>query len=296
MLTRKVVLITGAARGIGAAAARSCAARGASVALVGLEPEELERTAAALGPDAAWWEADVTDADALAAVAEAVAERFGGIDAVVANAGIGGGGSILQSDPAAFERILEVNLFGVWRTIRATLPYVVERRGYVLPVASMAALAWSGGMGPYNASKAGTEALGRTLRAEVAHLGVEVGVAYFSWIDTDLVRGADAHPVGGALRGKLRGPMAKTYPVALTGEAIADGIERRRRTVVVPGWVRPLLAVRGLIQPVVEYAAMRHGRELLARERADVEQRGAEAASAPVGPGGAAAMGERVAG
>lgn len=217
---------------------------------------------------------------------------------MVANAGIGGGGSILQSDPAAFERVMEVNLFGVWRTIRATLPHVVERRGYVLPVASLAAIAWSGGMGPYNASKAGTEALARTLRAEVAHRGVGVGVAYFSWIDTDLVRGADAHPVGGAVRAKLRGRLAKTYPVALTGEAIADGIEQRRRSVVVPGWIRPLLVARGVFQPLVEAVGMRQGAELMARERAGhrspqgigrISERGAEAASAPVGPGGRAA-------
>src|SRR3954462_14520183 len=99
MLTGKTVLLTGAARGIGASAARECAARGANVALVGLEGEELERTAAACGPTPAALEAEGTDRAGLDAAVVAAVERFGGLDAVVANAGIAGGGPVRTYHP-----------------------------------------------------------------------------------------------------------------------------------------------------------------------------------------------------
>ena len=83
----KTVLITGAARGLGAETARRVAARGANVALVGLEPEELERVAAQCGANAAWFECDVTDNEALERAIQGTVERFGGIDVVMANAG-----------------------------------------------------------------------------------------------------------------------------------------------------------------------------------------------------------------
>src|SRR3954447_1875770 len=289
MLTGKTVLITGAARGIGASAARECAARGANVALVGLEGEELERTAAACGPNAAAFEANVTDRAAVdAAVAEAV-DRFGGLDAVVANAGIAGGGPVRTYHPDAFTRVIEVNLLGVHRTIYATLPHVIERRGYVLPVASLAAAMWSPGMGAYNAAKSGVEALGRTLGYEVKHLGVDVGVAYFSWIDTDMVRGADAHPLAAGFRQKAPPPFSKTYPLELTGRAVADGIEQRARSVMVPSWLRLVLPARTLLRRLAERDLLKHAPELDARAQEQLRTLGEEEMSRPVGAGGAAA-------
>lgn len=283
------VLITGGARGIGAAAAREVARRGASVALVGLEGEELERTAASCGPNAAAFEADVTDTDALAAAVEGAVDRFGGLDAVVANAGIAGAGPILHVDPAAFERVIEVNLLGVYRTISATLPHIVERKGYILPVASVAAAIWSPGMAAYNTSKAGVEALARTLGMEVEHLGVAVGCAYFSWIDTDLVRSADTHPATTGVREKLPGPLRKTYSVEEAGAAVADGIVSRAPTVCVPNWYRAILAARVLVRAAGRSQMVARVPEMQARFAADVAARGAEAASRPVGPGGEAA-------
>jgi NAD(P)-dependent dehydrogenase (short-subunit alcohol dehydrogenase family) len=288
-LSGLTVLITGAARGIGAESARRLAARGANVALVGLEPDELEKVAAEIGQSAAAFEVDVTDRHALGAAVDGTVERFGGIDGVVANAGIGGGGPVRHADPDAFERVLEVNLNGVYRTVHACLPHVVERRGYVLVVASLAAMLHSPGMAPYNMSKAGAEAFGNTLRAEVKHLGVDVGVGYFSWIDTELVRAADRHPVFGARRAKLPGFARKTYPVSAVGDAVVDGFEHRRRMVVVPGWVRALSLLRGLAVPLVERQAMKDAAELDSAFARDVSERGAEA-SRPVGAGGEAAV------
>ena len=245
-LPGKVVFITGAARGIGAESARQLAAAGARVALVGLEPEELERVATDCGPEALWIEADVTDSEALErAVAETV-EHFGGIDVVVANAGVGSAGTVRHIDPAAFERTIEINLIGVWRTVRACLPHVIDRRGYVLVVSSLSAVAYAPGMAAYSATKAGVEAFANALRLEVRHLGVDVGVAYFSWIATDMVAGADAHPAIGFARADLRGPLATTHPVSSAGAAVLDGISRRRRWVTVPSWLRGVLVLRGL--------------------------------------------------
>jgi NAD(P)-dependent dehydrogenase (short-subunit alcohol dehydrogenase family) len=161
----KTVFITGAARGLGAETARRVAARGANVALVGLEPEELERVAAQCGRNAAWFECDVTDREALAAAVEGTVERFGGIDVCMANAGIAPIGPVRSTDPDAFERTIEVNLLGVWRTVRACLPQVIERRGYVLVIASIAAALHAPGMAAYAASKAGAEAFADSLRA-----------------------------------------------------------------------------------------------------------------------------------
>ena len=191
----RTVLITGAARGLGAETARRLAARGANVALVGLEPDELQRVAAQCGTNAAWFECDVTDVEALERAVQGTVERFGGIDVVMANAGIATGGTVRATDPAAFERTIEINLLGVWRTVRACLPHVVERQGYVLVIASLAAAVHGPGMAAYSASKAGAEAFADSLRSEVRHLGVDVGVGYFSFIDTDMVRGGDEHPV-----------------------------------------------------------------------------------------------------
>jgi NAD(P)-dependent dehydrogenase (short-subunit alcohol dehydrogenase family) len=286
----KTVLITGAARGLGAETARRVAARGANVALVGLEPEELERVAAQCGSNAAWFECDVTDAEALERAVAGAVERFGGIDAVMANAGIAPMGMTRSTDPMAFERTIEINLLGVWRTVRACLPHVIERQGYVLVIASMAAALHAPGMAAYCASKAGAEAFADALRSEVKHLGVDVGVGYFGFIDTDMVRGADAHPAIGALREAAGGPMSKTYPLSKAGRALADGIERRRRWVVVPSYARAMIVLRTLLQPLLERESQTHAPEADALFMADVEERGVAAASGPVGPGGQAAL------
>ena len=288
-LRGKTVLITGAARGIGAETARQVSARGARVALVGLEPEELRRVAAQCGPDAAAFEADVTDTAALTGVVEAVAERFGGIDVVMANAGVAATGFVRSMDPAAFERTVEVNLIGVWRTVRACLPHVIERRGYVLVIASLAAAAHGPGLAPYAASKAGVEAFADSLRSEIRHLGVDVGVGYFAFLDTELVRGADTHPVFGNLRSQMPGPFGKTYPLADAVRKTVEGIEQRRRVVAFPGWVKAMLVLRGITGPLMDRGGGERMAEIDAAFERDVAERGVRAASALAGAGGEAA-------
>jgi NAD(P)-dependent dehydrogenase (short-subunit alcohol dehydrogenase family) len=285
----KTVFITGAARGLGAETARRVAARGGNVALVGLEPEELQRVASQCGSNAAWFESDVTEIEALDRAVQGTLDRFGGIDVVMANAGIAPVGMTRSVDPEAFERTIEINLLGAWRTVRACLPHVIEQRGYVYITASMAAALHAPGMSAYAASKAGVEAFADSLRAEVRHLGVDVGVGYFGFIDTDMVRGADAHPAIGKIREQMGGPLGKTYPLSAAGKAIADGIEGRKRWIVVPRWARAFIFARTLIQPLVEKQSQAHVEEADAAFMQDIEERGAAAASGPIGPGGEAA-------
>jgi NAD(P)-dependent dehydrogenase (short-subunit alcohol dehydrogenase family) len=281
----KTVLITGAARGIGAETARRLAARGARLSLVGLEPELLESVAGECG-DAAWFEADVTNRDALDAAVEATLERFGGIDVVMANAGIAGLGTLRGMEPSGWERIIEVNLLGVYRTVHACLPHVIERRGYVLGTASLAAAVHTPGMSAYAATKAAVEAMCDSLRGEIAHLGVDVGVAYYSWIDTEMVRGADEHPAAQFMRAKMRGPAGKTFTVEEAGEATAAGIEARARRIVVPKGFRALLVGRMPMAFLTELMAKRDTQEFV-RLMEEETERGAEA-SAAVGAGGEA--------
>jgi NAD(P)-dependent dehydrogenase (short-subunit alcohol dehydrogenase family) len=294
-LNGQVVLVTGAARGIGAAAARQLAARGAKLALVGLEPDELAKVAADCGPDAAWFEADVTDTAAIEGAIEGAVKVFGGIDVVIANAGIATGGTVRAADPAAWERVVEVNLLGSWRTVRAALPHVIQRRGYVLQIASVAAIAHAPMMSAYCTSKAGVEAFADCLRTEVARLGVGVGVAYFSWIDTDMVRGADERAGLDGMRARLSGPAGKTASVDEAADAIVKGIERHSRWVTVPSWVRVALMLRGPLGPLLDRAARRQVAEAEERMAAEIERSGAAAATSPVGAGGAADSAARAA-
>ena len=136
--------------------------------------------------------ADVRDLAAMESAAAAANDRFGGIDIVMANAGIATYGSVLNVDPEAFRTLIDVNVVGVFNTVRATLPSVIDRRGYVLIVSSLAASSAAPGLAPYNTSKAAVEHFANALRLEVAHLGVDVGSAHMSWIDTPLVQDAKA--------------------------------------------------------------------------------------------------------
>jgi NAD(P)-dependent dehydrogenase (short-subunit alcohol dehydrogenase family) len=288
-LPGKVVLITGAARGIGAESARRLAAKGMKVSLVGLEPDELAKVAAECGPEAIWFEADVTDRDQLQAAVDGTVERLGGIDAVIANAGIAIGGPVRSADSESFERVIEINLFGVYRTVHACLPQIVERKGYVLIVASMAAIFHAPGMAAYSASKAGVEAFGNSLRGELSHHGVGVGVGYFSWIDTEMVRGADRHPALGNMRAKLPAAVRKTYPVSDVGDAVVAGFERRARWIGVPRpLVRLSLPLRGVMTRLTERGSKDGFPEMEAAFERDLAERGAAEASRPVGAGGAA--------
>ncbi|HYF26625.1 MAG TPA: short-chain dehydrogenase/reductase [Baekduia sp.] len=259
----KVVLVTGAARGIGAAIAERLHARGAHVALVGLEPERLAERAAALGDRAAWFEADVTDGEAVRAATDGVVERFGGIDVVIANAGLSFVGTLETQPLDQWERTVDVNLMGVYRTLRAAVPHVRQRRGYALTISSASAIAHMPLMSAYTASKAGCEALTDALRVELAPTGAKAGCVYFGFIDTDLVRGAYEHPATKALNAVQPGFIKTPISLDKATDTLERAIERRAARAWAPAWVGPALRMRGLLQPLLELGAARRDTKAL---------------------------------
>lgn len=237
-LNGKRLVVTGAARGIGEQVARLAVARGARVALIGLEPERLQALADELGLVATWVEADVRDGAALRGAIDECAERLGGIDYVVANAGVVAYGTVRQADETSFERVLDVNLNGVFRTLKYATPHLERSRGHATVIASALSFLALPAMASYGASKAGVEALALAYRQEVAHLGITVGLVHPSWIDTDLVRGAESDlPSFQKLRKELPYPGNVTTSVEAAAAAIVDGLVRRSSRVYVPGAV-----------------------------------------------------------
>ena len=234
----KTVLITGAAKGIGRDTARRLAERGARVALIDLDAEGVERAAAELGGETEPFVADVADRDSIQAAIAAARKRFGGIDVAMANAGISGTPqpSTLVPDEE-FERIIRINLLGVWWTLRGALPDVIERKGYLLGVASLAAAVPTPLIAAYGASKSGVHSLGRTLRFELAHTGAKAGTAYFAEIDTDMTRIAHKVPVIERTLKSVPEPLHRVQPVEVASKAVIRGIEKRASRITVPRWV-----------------------------------------------------------
>lgn len=251
-LSGRRVLITGAARGIGAATAKRLHARGARVVLAGIEPEELARTAADCG-DALAVVCDVRDREQVEAAVEGAVEHLGGLDVVVANAGVAAQLPLVGGDPDVFERTIEVNLLGVYYTLRAAGPHVAHPRGYALAISSLAAALHPPLLGAYCASKAGVEALADSLRIELAPSGARVGVAYFAELDTDMVRRGFGTEAAKRM-GEVRRPVRRVAPLEAGIDAIERGIARRSRRVVAPRWVGPVLPARMLAQRVIEAA------------------------------------------
>ncbi len=247
-LAGRRVLITGAARGIGAALARRLHERGARLALAGLEPELLEGVAAECG-GAPWRHCDVGDRERVDASVGELAAELGGLDVVVANAGIAAQWPVLDGDPAILETTLRVNVLGTYYTLRAAGPYIAHPRGYALPIASLAAAVHAPLLGAYSASKAAVEALGDTLRIELRHTGAKVGVAYFAELDTDMTHRGFGTEAAAALQ---EGTFTGVAPLKTAVDALERGIAWRSRRVCAPRWVGPLLPARMVAQRVVD--------------------------------------------
>jgi NAD(P)-dependent dehydrogenase (short-subunit alcohol dehydrogenase family) len=273
-LNGKVVLVTGAARGIGHEIARQAHARGASVAVLDLDAEQAREAAEGIGERTLGLCGDVTDAGAmLAAVAQTV-ERFGALDVAVANAGIAPEGSTTRTmPPEAWEKVIDVNLLGVWNTVRAALPQVSERNGQMVLIASVAAFMNGTMLSPYAASKAAVEALGRPLRVELAPWGASATVAYFGWVDTEMVRqGLDREEGGRRMQELLPKAFFKRIRPEEAGAAVIGGIEARAPRVFAPRWWRYVSALRGILNPLLDRRMERDAKIAAALRQAEAEK------------------------
>lgn len=260
-LAGRTALITGAAQGIGFELARAMHGRGASVVLTDIDAAGVEAAASAIGPRTLALAGDATDRESLDAAVSASVERFGGLDVVVANAGIAPPPRTVGSiDPGAFERVVEVDLLGVWRTVRAALPQIVERRGQVVLIASIYSFMNGTFAVPYAVSKAGVEQLGRALRVELAAHGAGTTVVHPGFIDTKLVRDTLADSFAAEFETTLPSFVTRRITPERLAATIVAGVERRAPRVFAPRWWAAYSALRGVLNPVTDRALARDER------------------------------------
>ena len=273
-LNGRVALITGAARGIGFETARLLHERGASVTLLDLDEGATEEAAARVGERTLAMAADATDLSRMEEAVQATVERFGGLDIPIANAGVAPPGATMRVvDPEAFERVIEIDLLGVWRTVRPALAQVAQRQGQVVVISSV--YAWVNGVSaaPYAISKAGVEQLGRALRTELSIHGASATVAHFGFIDTQMVRDSFSDPVAQKFEATFPSFTRRRLSPAQAAAGIVGALERRAPRVILPGWWKAWFALRGILNPVLDAAMVRGDRYVEILREADAEER-----------------------
>ena len=267
----KVVLITGGTGGIGSATARELIGRGAKVALVDVDPQTPQIAAHMSSQSAFGSIADVCNRDGLDLAVAEVVDRFGRVDIAIANAGILSRAATLRTTPmSSIDSLLAINVTGVVNTIQAVMDQVIAHRGQFVVISSV--FAFLNGMGtiPYAMSKAAVEQLGRGLRVELAAHGVSTTIAYFSLIETNMIRqGIDADPAVDDLLATLPRPLLKRLQPDNAATALADGLAHRSPRVVEPSRWKPLSALRGLLAPAMDSHLARDRRTLSALSKLD---------------------------
>lgn len=264
-LSGRVVVVTGAANGIGAATSRLLLAQGARVALLDVDDEALGRCVAEFTSDTPQqrfgaYHADVRSRDSMADALARAHDDLGPIHCVVANAGvIGPIAAVTDVDPDAFEHVIDIDLLGVWRTVHTALPYLLAADGHLVLVGSAASVIPTPTFAAYGAAKAGVESLGRTLRIELAPTGVTVGIAYFGLVDTGMVRDdlMQNTPIGALASRSNRLRVLRSIPVEEAAKVLVEGISRRSRRIWAPRWVVLVLEGRTLVQKVDGVLALR---------------------------------------
>ncbi|MET8426253.1 short-chain dehydrogenase/reductase [Nocardia sp. NPDC004860] len=272
----RVALITGAGQGIGRELAGVLYRRGASVAIVDVDARAATSLAAALGDRALPVIADVSDRAAMAEAIPQVVAYFGHLDIVVANAGVVPPPATLRTmEPAEFDRVIGINLTGVFNTVHPALGHIIAAGGHVEVVSSCAAFAPGMGGAPYMISKAAVEQLGRALRVELAPHGASAGVAYFGIVDTEMTHSTlDRDELGRRIEALLPWPLSTRITAEHAARTIADAIEHRAPQAISPLAWMPYSLLRGVINTVLDSRLARDPRvHALLRE---VERRGIE--------------------
>ncbi|MDE2419645.1 MAG: SDR family NAD(P)-dependent oxidoreductase [Gammaproteobacteria bacterium] len=251
-LNGKVVLITGAAGGIGQAVANRLYACGANLVLTDVSADGLNRTFAALSKERVLLAPlDVTDMAATKDVVDQAVKQFGHLDMVMANAGIGAKvpSTMLTIDEDEFTKVINVDLFGVWNTVKASLPHIINTKGHVLITSSIYAFINGVANAPYAMSKAAVEQMGRALRAELSGTGATAGVLYPGWVDTNIAKVAfGGHDIATKLvQHAMPGPFGRRVKPDEIALAVVAGVERRASQIIAPRYWIPMSWFRGII-------------------------------------------------
>lgn len=184
-LSGKVVIVTGGARGMGAATSRLFAAEGAKVAIADVLEAEGEALAKELGDAARFWKLDVTSEESWANVVTQVEAAFGGVDVLVNNAGILLFKGLLETTKADYERVLGVNLVGEFLGIKAVAPGMIARgKGSIVNISSVDGMKGANSLVAYASSKWGVRGLTKVAAMELAHKGVRVNSVHPGGVDT----------------------------------------------------------------------------------------------------------------
>lgn len=233
----KVVLVTGASEGLGAACARLCAERGAKLALVARNLDKLRSVAR---PEDLVLAADLADPSQRGAIVERVLSAFGRIDILINNAGVGLYQPSYEAGPEVTRRMFEVNLFAAIDLVQGAVPSMREQRsGFIVNVSSIAGVSTLPWLTLYSAAKSALCSFSEGLRAEVKPYGIQVMVVCPGYIRTKFQ--------SNILAGKPPDLGQRTRNWAITPERcaadIVDGIERNARFLVTPasGWALVLL-------------------------------------------------------
>jgi NAD(P)-dependent dehydrogenase (short-subunit alcohol dehydrogenase family) len=258
-LAGRTVAITGASGGLGATLAEALRTKGARVALLDLDADRVRELATSLGDarTAQGWAVDVRDFEGLTTVMGEVREHFGRLDIVVAGAGILGPVAALPvTDPQDWDRVIDINLNGVWRTFRAAIPHVSEQRGHLLALSSMIGFMHPPLLGAYAASKAGVWALCDSLRLELRTTGVSVGSVHPTIFRTAMIEGGLSTPAAAELVNDFTG-LFEPVELETVVTDILRGLERRSPRVISPRRLTLAQYVPGIFQAIVDRTAFR---------------------------------------
>lgn len=258
-LAGRVVAITGSTGGLGQALAAELRQRGAKLALLDLDMDKVAAQVAAMGggPDVWGTHINVRSWTTVEAAIDAAAAHFGGIDVMIANAGIAIASPMEKLAPEAFDRVVDINLNGAWRTFKAALPHIRQRRGYLLAISSMAAFVHSPLQAQYTASKAGVWAMCDSVRLEVRRLGVGVGSVHPTFFPTAMMDEVLSDPAGVKIWDGNRKGLWKMVRLEDVVADIVRGIERRLDMIVVPRKNTLPALVPGLARRVIERLGFR---------------------------------------
>ena len=254
-LPGKIALVTGGARGIGAATVEKLLAAGASVAVVDRDIPEHTLTSERV----LLLSADVTDYEAMVECVRRTVEKFGALDIVIANAGIPPPPSTIRTiDRNVFDTVMAVNFGGVLNTVRACADDIVAGGGHIMLVSSCAAFTPGMGGAPYMVSKAAVEQLGRALRIELAAVGATAGLAYYGVVDTELARGTlDENPLGVRIGKLLPWPLNRRLSSDRAAELLVRSVCARRARLIAPAVWLPYFWLRGILDPVLAWKLTR---------------------------------------